>query len=126
MEPEAMEKALDDIGLKPNERAALAELRDGLRELLGERLVKFVLFGSKARGESDEESDIDVLLVIRDFDKEKNWDEWNELEDLAFEIGRMRHGIAFNTIEYSQSDYEFELRHEYPLIANIEREGIPL
>ncbi len=121
-----MSKALDDLGLKPSERAALAELRDALREKFGERLVRFVLFGSKARGESDEESDVDVLLVIRDFDKEENWDEWNELEDLAFEIGDMRHGVIFNTIEYSQSEYEFELRHEYPLIANIEREGIPL
>ncbi len=121
-----MSKALDDLGLKPNERAALVELRDALRGQFGERLVKFVLFGSKARGESDEESDVDVLLVIRDFDKEKDLDEWNELEDRAFEIGRMRHGVAFNTIEYSQSEYEYERRREIPLITNIEREGIPL
>ena len=121
-----MPRTLEEMKLKPNERAALTELRDALKELFGERLVKFVLFGSKVRGESDEESDVDVLLVIRDFDRERNWDEWNELEDLASEIGCMRHGVAFNTIEYSQSEYEYERRREIPLITNIEREGIPL
>lgn len=37
-----------------------------LKRSLGDRLVAVVLFGSRARGEADEHSDWDLLLVARD------------------------------------------------------------
>ena len=37
----------------------------GLREGLGDDLVAVVLFGSRARGEADESSDWDVLIIAR-------------------------------------------------------------
>ncbi len=118
-----MARTLDELPLKKNERAALAEFRAWLDEHFGERLVKFVLFGSKARGGGDDESDVDVLIVIRDFDHDREWD---ELEDVAYETGLSRHGVVFNTVEYSESEYERCRRREYPLITNIEREGVPI
>ena len=50
--------------LKPNERAALATLVERLRQRYGDDLLRVVLFGSKARSDSDE-SDLDVLVVVR-------------------------------------------------------------
>lgn len=116
-------RGLEDLSLKERERAALAEFRSWLDERFGERLVKVVLFGSKARGDADDESDVDVLIVVRDFDHDREWD---ELEDVASETGLMRHGVVFNTVEYSESEYERCRRREYPFITSIEREGIPL
>lgn len=40
------------------------EYAAGLRDLLGDRLVSVVLFGSVARGEAGPYSDIDLLIVI--------------------------------------------------------------
>lgn len=45
-------------------RGTLARLKQGLLELYGDRLKGVYLFGSYARGEADEESDIDILIVL--------------------------------------------------------------
>jgi predicted nucleotidyltransferase len=45
-------------------RARLEALRARLRVTFGERLRDVRLFGSYARGEADEDSDVDVLIVI--------------------------------------------------------------
>ncbi|HXG33904.1 MAG TPA: nucleotidyltransferase domain-containing protein [Bryobacteraceae bacterium] len=45
-------------------RATVSRLKDGLAEIYGERLKGVYIFGSYARGEADEESDLDVLIVL--------------------------------------------------------------
>jgi predicted nucleotidyltransferase len=45
-------------------RAILSELENELRALYGPQLVRLLLFGSQARGDADEGSDIDVLVVL--------------------------------------------------------------
>lgn len=52
--------------LSPHEQATLARLVAALRETFGERLVGATLFGSRARGEGDLHSDLDVHVVVRD------------------------------------------------------------
>jgi predicted nucleotidyltransferase len=47
-----------------NVKQALAKLRDRLATLYGPRLKGVYLFGSHARDEADEESDLDVLIVL--------------------------------------------------------------
>ena len=49
--------------LSDNEWAALDAFVSRLREHYSDQLVRVVLFGSKARGDSDAESDLDVLIV---------------------------------------------------------------
>jgi predicted nucleotidyltransferase len=48
-------------------RSAIEAAVEAWRTSLGPRLVSIVLFGSLARGEAGEESDIDVLVVAADF-----------------------------------------------------------
>lgn len=64
--PRAMSAAdLDTLPLRPSVRAALREARRALHAMYGDRLVKLVLFGSHARGEAHDESDVDLLVVLR-------------------------------------------------------------
>jgi predicted nucleotidyltransferase len=60
-------------------QASLSRFRAALDERFGARLREVVLFGSYARGEADEESDVDVLVVI----DELTDDELFEVADLA-------------------------------------------
>ena len=46
-------------------RTILAELRGEFEALYGDRLVKMVLYSSRARGDAEHYSDIDVLVVLK-------------------------------------------------------------
>ena len=74
--------------LKDNEREMLEKLMAGIRERFGDLLIEARLFGSKARGDSDPESDIDVwLLFERELTREEE-DALLDMEvDLALEYG---------------------------------------
>jgi uncharacterized protein len=55
---------LPDQRIPPALRAALEAYEQRLRCLFPERIRELRLFGSYARGEADEESDVDVLVVV--------------------------------------------------------------
>lgn len=45
-------------------RLGLSQYAERLRAVFGERLVEVRLFGSFARGEANEDSDVDVLVLV--------------------------------------------------------------
>lgn len=51
--------------LNENEQRALSEYKDFLLRRFPEQVEQLILFGSKARGDSVADSDIDVLVVLR-------------------------------------------------------------
>lgn len=68
--------------LSADVRRSVLELREALRALLGDRLADLRLFGSQARGQAHDESDIDVLVLVHQLD----WDTWGAVVDLAHSI----------------------------------------
>lgn len=54
-----------EFSLPPRISTALADARRHLAALYGDRLVRVVLFGSHARGDAREDSDVDLLVVLR-------------------------------------------------------------
>lgn len=61
--------------------ARARELRDRLSSII--TLVDFKVFGSRARGDADEYSDLDVFLEVETLDKERK----NRITDIAWEVG---------------------------------------
>jgi predicted nucleotidyltransferase len=50
--------------LTVQEKAALKEFKTNLEEVVGSQLIELRLFGSKARGDDQADSDIDVLVIV--------------------------------------------------------------
>lgn len=97
----------------------LTQLRDSLRDMYGDRLVKLVLFGSVARGDDAEGSDIDILVVLKG--DVNPGEEIRRTGHVASEISLM-HDVVISFAFISQERYESE---QSPLLLNVRREGIP-
>ena len=88
----------------------LTDLKQRLTALYGERLEQVVLFGSQARGEAGEDSDIDVLVVLKG---EVN--HTKELEQISFITAELSGicGRLISTVVVSKKDYDARTRIVY-------------
>ena len=48
----------------------LTEVKFELQKLYGDRLVTVVLYGSYARGNAGSQSDVDIVMVLKDYDRD--------------------------------------------------------
>ena len=114
---------MDPAAVKTEEqvRRALATLKERLTGMLGSSLVKLALYGSRARGDYDPDSDIDVAVIVRGLDKDLKARIFEEVADV--ELDQL---IALSTLVLSESDYQDLLAHERRIALDIEEEGIPL
>ena len=75
-------RTLDEVRLAPAERTAIEAAAAALRARFP--VTDIVLYGSKARGDSDPESDIDLLvLTSRPLDDEEQRRIWSDLHEIA-------------------------------------------
>jgi len=52
------------MALDTKEKSVLKQFKAGLKQALGAQLIELKLFGSKARGDDQADSDIDVLVIV--------------------------------------------------------------
>ena len=72
---------------------ALMELKEDLRDSLGDSLVGLILFGSRARGDYDNESDIDIAIIVQGLSRELKNRIFNKVARSCFKIlGRVHFG----------------------------------
>lgn len=98
----------------------LRELRQRLTSLYGDNLRHIILYGSHARGEADEGSDIDILIVLEVLDDPEA--ELARIDPLASELC-LKYDVLLTFEVVSARDY---LDLNTPFLLNIRREGIPL
>ena len=107
--------------LAPDEQSALTELVGWLQDTWGDRITHVWLFGSKARGDSDAESDVDLLIVGRDADDVLR----EAVGDTAYELS-LKYGVLLcEHVLSGQRFAQMRARRE-PLYRNISRDGIDL
>lgn len=98
----------------------LQETRQGLSSLYGEQLEKVILFGSQARGDARPDSDIDLLIVLKNaFNYARESDRISHLiADLCL-TNNVLISCAFATAEQLQ-------KQNTAFFRNIRQEGVAL
>ena len=97
----------------------LEEFKQEIKRLYGRQLQDIILYGSWARGDATQESDIDLLLVL---DKEViPGKEIDRVVDIITDIN-LKYGALISAYPISQKDYATV---NSPLLLNVRREGVP-
>jgi predicted nucleotidyltransferase len=100
-------------------REILREFREELEELYGARLKDIILYGSWARGDATEDSDIDLLIILEG--EVTPGAEIDRMIDIITELN-LKHGVLISVVPISEEDY-FTINS--PLLINVRREGVP-
>lgn len=108
------------MALDPPVAETLRELRTRVDRELPGRVERIVLFGSVARGEAGEESDLDVLVILRD---PVIYAERAQVMDALTEIALPR-GLIPSPVVLSASEWDELGRRESLFAAEVERDGI--
>ncbi len=106
--------------MSENLQAILSELKAGLEDLYQDNLVKVLLYGSQARGDAREGSDIDVMIVLRgDFRRSAEMERTSHLiSDLS-----LKYDTVISRFFVSEAAFE---EQQSPLLRNVRRKGVPL
>ena len=113
-------KTLDEIRLTPSQRQALSELQQQLYGSFGIQAIS--LFGSFARGEADQESDIDLLIITK---RPLKRTVRHQITEIVFEVN-LKYDTNFSTLVIDRLSWEEGLISVLPLRDEILKEGIPL
>jgi len=96
----------------------LERFRVAVNEIYGDRVARVVLFGSRARGDAQPDSDYDVAVFLRD--TPNRIAELNRLADLSTalpdETGEFVHAMPYCAEVYNDA--------RMPLMYEIRREGV--
>ena len=97
----------------------LKRFKAALQEIYGDQIERIVLYGSRARGEAQPDSDYDVALFLRQ--APDRWKEWRRLADLRVDFIDDT-GAFFDTKTFSITAYG----DRTPLMHKIRRDGLDL
>lgn len=103
------------------EEKTLAQLKNSLLVLLGNSLAAIRLYGSRARGDFDERSDIDIAVIVRGLTRQAR----NRILEKTAEI-ELENLMPLSVLVLSEEEFENLKRRERRIALDIEREGIPL
>lgn len=101
----------------------LKEYRQAIAEILGNRLSRMVLYGSYARGDFKQDSDIDIM-ILADVPPEEISGYADKIYDITYDF-EIQYGMEINPSVQSRKIYE-QWKNVYLFFMNIEKDGVPV
>ncbi|MBI5561862.1 MAG: nucleotidyltransferase domain-containing protein [Deltaproteobacteria bacterium] len=109
-----------------SERVGVRLFVERVRELLGDKILEFRIFGSKVRGDFKPDSDIDILLVVDSDD----WRIRDKISGIAAEIDAVDiaygPGTGLSPVVYSRREYEKNRYFGTFFVREVETNGVAL
>lgn len=99
------------------------EVPDLIRGFMQNDLVKMILYGSCARGDFNECSDVDIALLTKG-SRTDSWKYNDRIDEVATELA-LKYFAIVNFVLLPYDEFE-EKKGWYAYFKNIEREGIKL
>ena len=103
------------------EKEAITRATKRLEEVLGDNLITVAAFGSRIRGDFVQESDLDVLVVVRN----RTFKIIDTINDI-FGEEENKTGIPFSVVVKGLDSYEKEKSYNTTFYRNIKKEGLVL
>lgn len=105
--------------LTQKEKKVIEEFKERIKEKFADEIIKIVVFGSKARGDAEKNSDIDILVITSSDD----WRMGDEIREIGYELDEeIDYRLSIQVIPESHINY---LRNNgFQFIKNIESEGV--
>jgi DNA polymerase sigma len=102
------------------EKAILDRFKMLLRKQV--KVHKIILFGSRARGDSDQYSDMDVVVILEDSSDSRDFD---YVSNCAWEAG-FESGIVVVPVVYTKQEWYNSPERSSLLVQAVELEGVTL
>lgn len=109
------------VQLSAGEKVAIDDFCTRVRARFGGRVRQLALFGSRARGDANEDSDIDICVVIDGLGSQEK----PEVYEVTGEI-LDHHGVVLSALVLSTEHHEHLKSRERSIVREIAREGIAL
>lgn len=103
------------------EQAALQEFVDGVRKVIPDKIISIVLYGSVARGDATNESDVDIAIIIKD-KLDSNTED--ALSDIIVDLN-LKYDIVFSVIDIQNEELQ-KWGNVLPFFKNVAKDGVVL
>jgi predicted nucleotidyltransferase len=100
-------------------RKLMKELKQGLVEIYGEKLKAVYLYGSYARGDYRDGSDVDVMILLKSY--RNYWKEYRRSSDYVSDIS-LKYDLTVSYILIKEVQWK---QPEMPIVRNIHKDGVP-
>ena len=100
---------------RPQDDPVLIRFRAAVTEIYGDRLDRFVLYGSRARGDHRPDSDYDIAVFLRDMpERATEMTRLAEVEtDILYDSGAVINALPFPAEAYGErTGFMHELRQD--------------
>ena len=99
----------------------LERYREAVSQILGERLKRIILYGSYARGDFKQDSDMDIM-ILADIQPEEISNLADRIYDITYDF-EVKYEMEINPSIQSIQVYE-QWKGVYPFFMNIEKDGV--
>ena len=106
-----------------NVNKEIQEFIKQVKEILGIRLKKIILYGSYARGDYNQQSDVDIM-ILTDLSFEEIEEYRDKISDIAYDI-ELSTGIILSPVIKNIEKYNSRINF-VPFYKNVEKEGVVL